>query len=56
MHKHRQQFVKTSELEDQDAIMFSLALWPKEPREIHFPEIIGFHTNGHQKKSRKNQH
>ena len=36
MHQNRQNSVKTSELEDQCAIMFSLALWPQEPHEIHF--------------------
>ena len=36
MHHNYQNSVKTSELEDQYAIIFGLALWPKEPHEIHF--------------------
>ena len=36
MHQNRQKSVKTSGLEDQYAIIFSLALWPQEPHEIHF--------------------
>ena len=36
MHQNRQQSVKTSELEDQDAIIFSLALWAEEPPEVDF--------------------
>ena len=35
IHKNRQISMKTSELEDQYAIVFSLALWPQEPHEIH---------------------
>ena len=38
MNQKRQKTIKTSELEDQDAIIFSLALWPEEPREIVFFE------------------
>ena len=34
MHQNCQKSVKTSELEDRYAVMFSLALWPEEPREI----------------------
>ena len=36
MHQNRQKSVKTSELEDQYAIIFSLAPWSEEPREIDF--------------------
>ena len=36
MHQNRQNSVKTSELEDQYAIIFSLALWAEEPPEIIF--------------------
>ena len=36
MHQNRQKSVKTFELEDQYAIMFSLALWAEEPPEVHF--------------------
>ena len=42
MHQNRQKSVKTSELEDQYAIIFSLALWPEEPPEIHFFKKTGF--------------
>ena len=42
MHQHRQISVKTSELEDQYAIIFSLALWPQEPHEIMFFKKTGF--------------
>ena len=38
MHQNCQNTVKTSELEDQYAIMFALALWPEEPYEINFYE------------------
>ena len=43
MHQNRQISVKASELEDQYAIIFSLALWPQEPHEIHFFKKTGFH-------------
>ena len=36
MHQNRQKSVKTSELEDRYAVIFSLALWPEEPQEIDF--------------------
>ena len=36
MHQNRQTTVKTSELGDRYAVIFSLALWPEEPREIDF--------------------
>ena len=36
MHQNRQKSVKTSELEDRYAVIFSLALWPEKPREIDF--------------------
>ena len=36
MHQNRQKSVKTSELEDQYAVIFSLAPWSEEPREIDF--------------------
>ena len=36
MHQNRQTSIKTSELEDRYAVIFSLALWPEEPREIDF--------------------
>ena len=36
MHRNRQKSVKTSELEDQYAVIFSLAVWPEEPHEVHF--------------------
>ena len=36
MHQNRQKTVKTSELEDQDAVILGLAVWPEEPREIDF--------------------
>ena len=34
MLQGRQKSIKTSELEDRYAVIFSLALWPEEPREI----------------------
>ena len=43
MHQNRKKSMKTSELEDQYAIIFSLALWPEEPHEIHFFKKTGFH-------------
>ena len=43
MHQNGQISVKTSKLEDQYAIIFGLALWPQEPREIHFFKKTGFH-------------
>ena len=42
MHQNRQIPVKTFELEDQYAIIFSLALWPQEPHEIIFFKKTGF--------------
>ena len=36
MHQNGQKSVQTSKLEDQYAVIFSLALWPEEPREIDF--------------------
>ena len=36
MYQNRQESVKTSELEDQYAIISSLAPWSEEPREIDF--------------------
>ena len=36
MHQNRQNSVKTFELEDQYAVIFSLSLWSEEPREIDF--------------------
>ena len=36
MHQNRQKTVQTSELEDQYAVIFSLAVWPEEPQEIDF--------------------
>ena len=36
MHQNRQKTVKTSELEDQYAIIFNLSFWAEEPREIDF--------------------
>ena len=36
MHQNRQKSVKTSKLEDQYAIIFSLALWAEEPPEVDF--------------------
>ena len=36
MYQHCQKTVKTSELEDQDAVIFGLVLCPEEPREIDF--------------------
>ena len=36
MNQHCQHSVKTSELEDQYAIIVGLALWAEEPHEIHF--------------------
>ena len=41
MHQNGQKSVKTSELEDQYAIIFSLSLWPEEPHEIHFFKKTG---------------
>ena len=43
IHQNAQNPVKTFELEDQYAIIFSLALWPQEPHEIHFFKKTGFH-------------
>ena len=42
MYKNRKKSVKTSELEDQYAIIFGLSLWPQEPHEIHFFKKTGF--------------
>ena len=36
MHQNRKKTIKTFELEDQYAIIFSLAPWSEEPREIDF--------------------
>ena len=36
MHQDCQTSVKTSELEDQYAVILGLAVWPEEPREIDF--------------------
>ena len=36
MHQNCQKSVKTSELEGRYAVIFSLALWPEEPREMDF--------------------
>ena len=36
MHQNHQTTIQTSELEDQDAVIFSLAVWPGEPQEIDF--------------------
>ena len=43
MYQNGQISMKTFELEDQYAIIFSLALWPQEPHEIHFFKKTGFH-------------
>ena len=43
MHQNYQKTVQTSELEDQYAVIFSLALWPEEPREIDFFKKSCFH-------------
>ena len=43
MHQHGQTSVKTSKLEDQHAIIFSLALWVEEAYEVHFFKKTGFH-------------
>ena len=43
MYQNRQQTVQTLELEDQDAMIFGLALWPEEPHEVHFFKRAGFH-------------
>ena len=51
MHQNHQKSVKTSELEDRYAVIFSLALWPEEPREIDFFKKSWFS----QKLSSKNQ-
>ena len=46
MHQNCQTSVKTSELEDRYAVIFSLALWPEEPREINFfSKRVGFQKN-----------
>ena len=52
MHQNRQKTVKTSELEDQYAIIFSLAPWSEEPREIDFSRRVGFHKNSRPKMSK----
>ena len=36
MHQNRQKTIQTPELEDQDAVILGLAVWPEEPREIDF--------------------
>ena len=36
MHQNGQKSVQTSKLEDQYAVIFSLAVWPEEPQEIDF--------------------
>ena len=36
MYQNGQKTVKTSELEDQDAVILGLVVWPEGPREIDF--------------------
>ena len=36
MHQNRRKTVQTLELEDQDAVILGLVVWPEEPREIRF--------------------
>ena len=56
IHQNGQNPVKTSELEDQYAIIFSLALWLQEPCEVHFFKKTGFdQKNGRQKITKNNQ-
>ena len=49
MHQNRQKSVKTLELEDQDAVILGLAVWPEGPREIVFLKKKCFTKNGRQK-------
>ena len=53
MHKHCQNPMKTSELEDQYAVIFSLAVWPEEPREIDFFKKSWFSQNMFVRKCQK---
>ena len=55
MHQNGQNRVKTSELEDQYAVIFSLSLWSEEPREIDFFKRVGFHNNNKQTKYNNRQ-
>ena len=55
MHQKGQKSVKTSELEDQYAVIFSLAVWPEEPQEIDFSKRVGFHKNSCPKNVKKYQ-
>ena len=41
-NQYRQKSVKTSELENQCAVILGLAVWPEEPREIDFFEKSWF--------------
>ena len=46
MYQNCQKMVKTSELEDQDAVILGLAVWPEEPREFRlFQKELGFTKN-----------
>ena len=42
MYQNGQKSMKTSKLEDQYVIIFSLALWLEEPCEVHFFKKTGF--------------
>ena len=49
IHQNGQKSVKTSELEDLYAVIFRLALWPEEPREIDFFKKSWFKKHGRRK-------
>ena len=53
MHQNDQKTVKTSELEDQDAVILGLVIWPEETQEIHFSNRIGLHKDGRQNNANK---
>ena len=55
MHQNCQKSVKTSELEDRYAVIFSLALWPEEPREIDFFKKSWFSKKMSSKISKNNE-
>ena len=55
MHQNGQQSVKTSELEDRYAVIFSLALWSEEPREMDFFKKSWFSQTRSSENDKNNQ-
>ena len=51
--KLQKKTVKTSELEDQDAVILGLVVWPEGPREIDFFKKSWFSQNRSSTKSTK---